>query len=76
MSFLMARHSPVWITNDSIHCSLPSNYQNLQKVGYDTVVFNVNVLGHARVMQKWYQWKEDELLFTYRSHANIQINWL
>ena len=27
-------------------------------------------------MQKWYQWKVDELVFTYRPHANIQINWL
>ena len=51
MSFLMTRHSPVWITNDSIHCSLPSNYQNLQKVGYDIVVLNGNVLGHA-----WHTW--------------------
>ena len=51
MLFLMTRHSPVWITNDSIHCSLPSNYQNLQKVGYDIVVFNGNVLSHA-----WHTW--------------------
>ena len=51
MSFLITRHSPIWITNDSIHCSLPSNYQNLQKVGYDIVVFNSNVLGHA-----WHTW--------------------
>ena len=28
--------------------SLPSNYQHLQKVGYDIVVFNGNVLGHAQ----------------------------
>ena len=54
MSFLIARHSPVWITNDSIHCSLPSNYQNLQKVGYDIVVFNGNVLSHA-----WHTWCEN-----------------
>ena len=47
MSFLMTWHSPVCITNDSVHCSLPSNYQNLQKVGYDIVVFNRNVFGHA-----------------------------
>ena len=32
-------------------CSLPSNYQNLPKVGYDIVVFNGNVLGHA-----WHTW--------------------
>ena len=51
ISFLITSHSPVWITNDSIHCSLPSNYQNLQKVGYDIVVFNGNVLGHA-----WHTW--------------------
>ena len=51
MLFVITRHSPLWITNDSIHCSLPSNYQNLQKVGYDIVVFNGNVLGHA-----WHTW--------------------
>ena len=28
------------------------------------------------LMQEGYQWKEDELLFTYMSHAYIQINWL
>ena len=26
------------------------------------------------MMQEGYQWKEDELLFTYVSHANIHIN--
>ena len=51
MSFIPTRHSPIWITNDSIHCSLPSNYQNLQKVGYDIVVFNCNMLAHA-----WHTW--------------------
>ena len=56
------------------------NYQNLQKVGYDIVIFNGN--GQCTrscvtyMMQNGYQWKEDELLFTYRPHANVQINWL
>ena len=54
------------------------NYQYLQKVGYDIVIFNCNVLGHA--WHTWcknlegYQWKEDELLFTCRLNANIQID--
>ena len=26
------------------------------------------------MIQEGYQWKEDELLFTYMPHANIQIN--
>ena len=30
----------------------------------------------THVMQEWYQWKEDELLLTYRPQANIQIKWL
>ena len=78
MSFLITRHSPVWITNDTIHCSLPCNYQNLQKVGYDIVVFNGNMLGHA-----WNTWckngtngKRMSFSFTCMPHANIQINWL
>ena len=53
------------------------NYQNLQKGGYDIVIFNDNVLGPCMttMMQELgYQWKEDELVFTYRPHANIQIN--
>ena len=28
------------------------------------------------LMQEMYQWKEDELLFTYMPHAHFQINWL
>ena len=28
------------------------------------------------LMQEMYQWKEDELLFTYMPHVNFQINWL
>ena len=28
------------------------------------------------LMQEGYQWKEEELLFTYMSHSNIPINWL
>ena len=55
-----------WITNDRIHCSLPSqlpmtgftavfhpNYQNLQKVGHDIVIFSGNVLGRA-----WQTWRK------------------
>ena len=25
------------------------------------------------MVQKWYQWKEDELLFTYRLHAIFKL---
>ena len=28
------------------------------------------------MMQEGYLWKENELLFTYRQHENIQINWI
>ena len=28
------------------------------------------------MMQEWYQWKEDELLFTHRPQPNIKMNWL
>ena len=44
----------------------------------DIVIFNGNVLGHAwhTWCKKRYQWKEDELLFTYMPHANFQIIWL
>ena len=51
VSCFITSHSSIWITNDCIHCSLASQYQNWQKVGYDIVIFNGNVLGHA-----WHTW--------------------
>ena len=51
---LITRHSSIWITNDCIHCSLPSQLTKLAKSGiknYDIVIFNGNVLGHA-----WHIW--------------------
>ena len=57
-----------------LHClamTLLSNLQNLQKVENDIVIFNGNVLGHA--WQSWYQWKKDELLFTYM-HATCKYS--
>ena len=61
VSCLLTRHSSIWISNDGIHPSefpmtaftavCHPNYQNLQKVGYDIVIFNGNVLGHS-----WHTW--------------------
>ena len=34
-----------------------------------------SVMRDMYMVQEEYQWKEDDLLFTYRPHANIQINW-
>ena len=57
---------------------LSSIYQNLQiKVKIDHAIFNNNMFGlswHVYMMQEWYQWKEDVLLFIYKSHINIEIN--
>ena len=47
----ITRHSSIWISSNSIHCSLPSQLRNLQKVGHDIVIFIGNVLGHA-----WHTW--------------------
>ena len=75
-SFLITRHSSIWITNDCIHCSLPSHLPKLAKSGiwHCHLQWQCTRSCMTYMMQEW--WKEDELLFTYRPHANIQINWL
>ena len=48
VSCLSTRHSSIWITMTAV-CH--PTYQNLQKLGYDIVIFNGNVLGYA-----WHIW--------------------
>ena len=64
-------HSSIWITNDCIHCSLPSKLTKLAKRG----IWHCH-LQWTYMMQEWYQRKDDELLFTYSPHSNIKMNWL
>ena len=78
MPFLITRHPSIWITNDSIHCSLPSQLPKTCKKWDMTLSSSMAMNSVMRDIHdaKRYQWKEDELLFTYRPHANMQINWL
>ena len=82
MSCLITRHSSIWITNDCIHCSLPSQLTKLAKSGiwhyhlqWQCTRSCVTYI-YMYMMQEWYQWKEDELLFSYRPYPNIKMNWL
>ena len=76
-SCLITRHSSIWITNDCIHCSLPSQLPKLAKSGlwHCHLQWQCTRSCVTYMMKKVYQWKEDELLFTYRPQVNIQINW-
>ena len=75
---LITRHSSIWITHDCIHCSLPSQWTKLAKSGiwHCHLQWQCTWSCVTYMMQEWYQWKEDELLFTYRPHPNIKMNWL
>ena len=72
-SCLITRHSSIWITHDCIHCSLPSQLTKLAKSGmwHCHLQWQWTRSCVAYMMQEWYQWKEDELLFKYRPYSNI-----
>ena len=65
-SCLITRHTSIWITNDCIHCSsLPSQLKKTCKKWDMTLSSSMAMYSVMRdiIMQEWYQWKEDELLF-------------
>ena len=48
----ITRHSSIWIAKKTAFTAVfQPNYENLQKVGHDIVIFSGNVLGHA-----WQTW--------------------
>ena len=65
-SWLITRHSSIWITNDRIHCSLPSQLPKLAKSGiwHCHLQWQYTRSCVTYMTHEWYQWKEDELLFT------------
>ena len=58
LSFLITRHSSIWITNDSIHCSLPSQLPNLAKSG----------IWHCRL-----QWQCTRSCVTYKMQKRLPM---
>ena len=77
-NFSTTRHSSIWITTDCIHCSLLSQLTKLAKSGiwHCHLQWQCTRSCVTYMMQKWYQWKEDELLFTYSPHLDIKMNLL
>ena len=79
MSCLITRHSSIWITRDSIHCSLPSQLPKLAKSGDMTLSFLIlakySVMRDIHDARRVYtNGKKMSLLFTYSPHTNIQMN--
>ena len=62
----ITRHSSIWIANNSIHCSLPTQLRKLAKSGswHCHLQWQRTWSCVTYLMQERYQWKEDELLFT------------
>ena len=71
----ITRHSSIWIANNSIHCSLPSQLRKLAKSGswHCHLQWQCTRSCVTYLMQERYQWKEDELLFTYMPQANFDF---
>ena len=76
VSCLIIRHSFIWITIESIHCRLLSQFSKLAKSGicHCHLQWQNTRSCVTYMMQEGYQWKEDELLFSYRPHANNQVH--
>ena len=66
VSCLITRHSSIRITNERIRCSLPSPKPKFAKRG----AWNCHLQWQCTqscmtyMVQEWYQWKEEELLYT------------
>ena len=58
VSCLITRHSSIWITNDCIHCSLPSQIPKLAKSGiwHCHLQWQCTRSCVAYMMREWYQW--------------------